>query len=108
MSASSTQLDLPLHDAHPQRIQRIVAASSGSKPVAEAQEVLLVDLFEHGLDGLLDDLVLQGSDAQGTLTPVGLGNPCPLGGLGPVGTPMDTAVKVRQAFLQAVLRTPAT
>lgn len=93
---------LTSQDAQPQCIQRIMAASAGSKPVAEAQEILLIDGFEHGLDGLLDDFVFQGSNAQGTLTPVGFGNPCPFGGLGSVGAPMDASVEVRQAFLQAV------
>src|SRR2546425_4399709 len=93
---------LPLLDAHPQRIQGVVAAASGSKPVAEADKVLLVNLFEHGLDGPLDNLVFQGCYAQGTLTPIGLENPRSLGGLCLVGTSMDPSVKVRQAVLQAV------
>ena len=79
-----------------------MTASPGPKPVAEAQEVLLVDLFKHGLHGLLDDLVFQGSNAQGTLASIGLRNPCPLRGLCPVGTAMHATVEVVDPLLQVV------
>ena len=52
------------HESHPERVQRIMRAATGSEAVGEAQEVDLVDLVEHRHHGLLDDLVLQGRDAQ--------------------------------------------
>src|SRR5262249_42328144 len=58
---------LPLLQTHPQSIQCVVRITARPKSIAEADKILLIDLFEHGLDGLLDDLVLQGRNAQGTL-----------------------------------------
>ena len=93
---------LPLGQTYPQRIQCVVRVAARPKPVAEAEEVLLVDVFEHGLDGLLDDLVFQGRNAQGTLSPVGFGNPCPLGGLCPVGPAVNPVMKVEKPTPQTV------
>src|SRR5208283_2406934 len=77
-----------------------MTASPGPKPVAETQEVLLVDHFEHGLDGILDDFILQGGYAQRTLASVGLRDPCPLRGLCPVGSAMHSPVEVVNPILQ--------
>src|SRR5260370_4886327 len=62
---------LPL-DAHRQRVQRLVRAASGTEPIRKAFEVDLIDLAEDRHHGLLNNFVLQSSDAQRTLPPVGL------------------------------------
>jgi site-specific DNA recombinase len=62
----------PSRQGHRERIQRLMRATSRPKPVGETQEVLLVDLVEEGHHGLLNDLVLQGRNAQGALPPIGL------------------------------------
>ncbi len=46
--------------------------SSGPEPIRKALEVHLVNLIEDGHHGLLNNLVLQGRDAQRSLPPVGL------------------------------------
>ena len=72
------------NEAHPaardpdhQRIQRIVRATLGSKPIAEPDEVFLVDRVQHRHGRLLDNLVLQGGDRQVTLSPIRLWNTPP-------------------------------
>jgi hypothetical protein len=50
-----------------QRVQRIVLATAGPESIGEAQEVFLVDRLQDIHDRLLDDLVLQAEDAQGSL-----------------------------------------
>src|SRR5712692_7087577 len=62
---------LPL-DAHRQRVQRLMRATTGTKPVREAFEVDLVYLVEDRHHSLLNDFVLQRCDAQRTLPPIGL------------------------------------
>jgi hypothetical protein len=47
-------------------------ATLGPESVGEAQEVDFVDLVEYPHHGLLDDLVLQGRDAQRSLSSVRL------------------------------------
>ena len=63
---------LPLN-ARRQRVQRLMRAASGPKPIREAFEVDLVDLVENRHHGLLNDFVLQRRDAQRTLLPVSFG-----------------------------------
>jgi hypothetical protein len=46
----------------------------GPKPIGEPQKVLFVYLVEDRHYRLLDDLVLQSSDAQGTFSPIGFGD----------------------------------
>src|ERR1035441_6235331 len=81
MSASNTQLTffrmIPTHNAS----SAIVLASSGPEPVGEPFEVLFVNLVEDPDHRMLDDLVLQGSDAQGTLSPICFGDVGSLGRL---------------------------
>ena len=48
----------PHREPDPQCIQRVVLTTPGPEAVAETHEVYFVDLFEHGLHGLLNDLVL--------------------------------------------------
>src|ERR1035437_4670403 len=53
-----------------ERVQRLMLAASRSKPIREAQKVLLVNRVEDGDHGLLDNLVLQPRNPQRTLAPV--------------------------------------
>ena len=80
----------------------IVRPASGPEPVAEPQEVALVDGVEHPGDRLLDNLVLQGGYAERTHPPVTLGYPSPLRGLRPVAPAVNAGVEVRDAVLQVL------
>src|SRR5262249_45247535 len=67
----------------------------------------LEDLFEHPPHGLLDDLVFQRSNPQGSL-PTSFRNPCPLRGLSPIS---PTLLPAREDLLYAppdAADTPAT
>src|SRR5205823_2237254 len=74
--APNVRIEHPVHslplDAHRQRVERLVRATTGPKPVGKALEVDLVDLIENRHHGLLNDFVFQRRDAQRTLPPVGL------------------------------------
>jgi len=74
--ATDVSIEHPVHfprsESHPQRVQRIVLAASGPESVRESQEIDFVDLVEYPHYGLLDDLVLQGRDAQRSLSSIGL------------------------------------
>ena len=74
MSASSTQFTRFHWMRKRQRVQRLMRAATGTKPIREAFEVDLVDLVENRHHGLLNDFVLQCRDAQRTLLPVSLRN----------------------------------
>src|SRR5262249_28280095 len=69
---SAYVVHLPTGDRHRQSIQRIVRPSSGSEPVWEPEEILLVDGVEHHDAGALDDLVLQSCDRQRPLPTIRL------------------------------------
>src|SRR6266550_5093466 len=75
---TNVRIEHPVHslplDARRQRVQRLMRAASGPEPVRKAFEVDLVDLIESRHHGLLNDFVLQCSDAQRTLLPVSLRN----------------------------------
>ena len=91
---------LALGETHVQRIQRVVVPSSRPKPIAEPEKVLLVYLLQNNPHGLLDNLVFQGRNAQGTQTSIRLGNVLSLGGLCPVGTAMNPLSEVLQIGFQ--------
>src|SRR5215510_14392095 len=60
-------------DSNAERVQRIVLSASRSKPIAEPEELLLIDAVQH-LDGRpLDYLVFQGGHRQWALSAVCLG-----------------------------------
>jgi len=75
---SNVRIEHPVHslplDARRQRVQRLVRAATGPKPVGKAFEVDLIDLVEDRHHSLLNNFVLQCRDAQRTLPPVGLRN----------------------------------
>ena len=55
-------IHFPSHDSHPERIQRIVLASTRAEPIREPQKVLLVNLIEDRHHRVLDDFIFQRSD----------------------------------------------
>ncbi|MGY3621758.1 site-specific DNA recombinase [Bradyrhizobium sp. USDA 10063] len=63
---------LPRGDRYRQGVQPIMWASTGSKPVGEADEVAFVDGVEHHDGRALNDFILQGSDRQRSLPAVSL------------------------------------
>src|SRR4030042_3154871 len=77
--AANVQIQPPVHlparDPSPDRIQRIMLAAAGAEAIAEAQEVLLINLAQDPRHRLLDDLVLQRCDAQRSLHTLRLGYP---------------------------------
>lgn len=95
----------PVHggaaDRHRQCIQRIVRASSGSKPIREPKEVFLVDGIEHRDERTLNDLVFQRGNTQRTLL-IGtrLGNEPSPDGQRPISAAMDSCVQVLKVALQ--------
>ena len=76
--APNVGIENPVHflpgDSHPERIQRIVRASPRSEPIREPKKILFVNLIEDCHHCVLDDLVLQRSDPQRTLSSIRLGN----------------------------------
>jgi hypothetical protein len=57
-------VDAPPADPERERIQRLVLIALRSEPVAEPQELRLIDRRQDCHHRRLDDLVLQGSDAE--------------------------------------------
>lgn len=47
-----------------QRVQRVMLAASGSKPVRESEEVFLMDRLQYRHHRTLNDFVLQRGDAK--------------------------------------------
>jgi hypothetical protein len=94
------EVHLPGVDGHRQRVQRIVRPSSRPEAVAEPEEVLLVDRFEHRGRRPLDDLVLQRRDCQRPLPAVRLRDIDPPRRQRPVGAPMDTVPQISEVSLK--------
>jgi len=63
------------------------------KPIGKAEEVHLVDDVKNRHQGMLDDLVFQGGNAQGPHASIRLGDVGPLGGLGPIGQLVSSALR---------------
>src|ERR1700681_1182960 len=81
---------LSLRDPNRQRIQRIMRSAPRPEPVRETEKVLLVYGVQHLSHRSLDDLVLQGGDAQRALPPVRLWYVHPTRRAGPVCTTIHT------------------
>jgi len=84
----------------PQRIQCLMLTAPGSESVGEAHKVLFVNLVEDRHDCVLNDLILQGSDAQRTLPPSPFRYARSPGRLRSIRPPMDAAMQVRQLLIQ--------
>src|ERR1017187_7158194 len=70
----NVRIEYPVHplplDARIQRVQRLMRVATWPKPIGKAPKVHLVYLIEDRYHRLLNDLVLQSGDTQGTLSPV--------------------------------------
>ncbi len=94
-------------DPHAESIRRIVRATPGPEPAAEAEEILLVDRVQHLDYGALDDLVLDGRDRRRPLPPVHLRDEPSAGRLGAVRPPLDPIVQIPEPGLQVGLVVPS-
>src|ERR1039458_700053 len=91
------------HGPHPERVQSVMLAAPGPEPIGEPQKILFVNLVEDRHYGLLDDLILQGCDAQGALPSIGFRDVGSLGRLRSVRPLMDSAMQVYQLLIQVRL-----
>src|SRR5579872_585855 len=91
------------HDPHPQRVQRLMLASPLTETIGEPQKILFVNLIEDCHYGLLDDLILQGCDAQGTLPSIGFQDIGSLGRLRSIHSPVDSTMEICQLLVQVRL-----
>jgi hypothetical protein len=95
-------VDPALPDPERERVQRIVLAPPGSEPVAEAQERRLKDRRQEHHHRCLDDLVLQGRDAERPLSAIRLGDVPAAGWQRSVGACMNAGVEVDEVGLEAL------
>ena len=89
-------------DPGSERVQRVVLTTPGPEPVAEAEELRLIDRGEDGHHRGLDDLVLQRRDRKRTLAAVFLRNVAPTGGLRPVRSAFDPCVQVLNPMIEVL------
>src|SRR5262249_7106775 len=101
----NVRIEHPVHslplDTHSQRIQRLMRATTGPKPVGKAFEVDLINLIEDGHHGLLNNFVLQRRDTQWTLPPISLRNVDSPRGLCPIRSTVHPAMKIDKSILQS-------
>src|ERR1700730_7824678 len=67
------EVNLPALECDHERIACIVRPAAGPEPVAEPEEVFLVDGIQHDSGRSLDDFVLKAATASGRCRPSGLG-----------------------------------
>jgi hypothetical protein len=91
---------MPRLDRSRERIQRIMRRAPRSKPIREAEKVRLVDRVQHLDQRPLKDLVLQHSDAERPLPPVGLRDERPPRRLRPVTPAMDPSMQIPKVHLE--------
>jgi len=104
--ATDVCVEHPVHLSRQQgRIERIqcpMGAALRTEAVREPQEVHLVDRMEHLDGGPLDDLVLQGRNAQGPLPSIRFRDVGSTGGLSPVGAALEPFGKLLEVGLQVL------
>ena len=83
-----------------ERVQRVVLATPGPEPVAEAEELRLVDRRQDGHHRGLDDLVLQRRDAERPSPAVRLRYVPSPGRQRPVGAAVEAVVEIGEPGLQ--------
>src|SRR5437763_5698544 len=93
-------VDFACLDSIRERIQRVMLATSGPEPVAEPQEFRLVDRRKERHHRCLDDLVLDGGDAERPLFAVRLRYVPPARGQCPIGAPMDARVQISEVSVK--------
>jgi hypothetical protein len=94
--------DIASLDAIPGRVQRIMLASPRTEPVAEAQELGLVNWRQDGDHGGLDDFVLQGGDAERPLPAMRLRDEPSPRGQRSIRSSVDPFVEVREVALEVL------
>src|ERR1700688_865619 len=102
--ATDVGIKHPVHplppDAHRQRVQRLMRATTGTKPVREAFEVDLIYLVEDRHHSLLNYFVLQRCDAQRTLPPVSFRNKDSPRRFCPIRSTVHPAVQIDESILK--------
>ena len=74
-----------------------------TETIGEPHKILFVNLVEDRHYRLLNDLILQGCDAQGTLPSIGFRYVGSLGRLRSIRPSMDSAMQIYQPLIQARL-----
>src|SRR5580700_5306561 len=100
-SQSSTQLMRRLPIPNASAIQRLVLIALRSEPVAEPQELRLIDRRQDCHHRRLDDLVLQGSDAERPLPAIRLRNISPTRWQRSIRSCLDARTEIREVLLEA-------
>jgi hypothetical protein len=85
-----------------QRIQRLVLAASGPKPVRKPEEILLVDRIEYCDHGPLDNLVFQRCYPQRPIS-IPFRNELPPRGQRPIGAALHARMQIHQSNFQGLL-----
>src|SRR4029077_927682 len=94
-------VDAPPADPERERIQRLVLIALRSEPVAEPQELRLIDRRQDCHHRRLDDLVLQGSDAERSLSSIRLRNISPTRWQRSIRSCLDARTEIREVLLEA-------
>src|SRR5215831_15756238 len=94
-------VDAPPADPERERIQRLVLIALRSEPVAEAQELRLIDRRQDCHYRRLDDLVLQGSDAERSLPAIRLRNISPTRWQRSIRSCLNARMEFREVLLEA-------
>src|ERR1700751_1771597 len=91
----------PPADPERERIQRLVLIALRSEPVAEAQELRLIDRRQDYHHRRLDDLVLQGGDAERSLPAIWLRNISSTRWLRSIRSCLDARMEIHEVLLEA-------
>src|SRR5271170_4822637 len=106
MSTSSNPVHRSREQSRIQRIQTVVLAAPGTKPIRETEEVRLVDGVEHLDGGPLDEFVLQRGHAQRALPATVFGDVHPTYRLGSVGAAFEPFGELLEMLLQCLAVVP--
>src|SRR5215469_17194820 len=93
-------------DPDTKRVQRIVLSTIWPKPVAEPEELLLVDAVQHGDGRPLDHFVFQGGHRKWALSSIGLRYVRPARRQCPIWSPLDPREQISEVSLKVCLVSP--
>src|SRR5207237_1095329 len=99
--ATKHPVDASPPDPERECIQRLLLTALRSEPVAEPQELRLVDRRQDRNHRRLDDLIFQCSDAERPLSAICLWNISPARWQRSIRSRLDARVEVREALLKA-------
>ena len=94
-------VDTPPADPERECIQRLVLTALRSEPVAEPQELRLIDRRQDCHHRRLDDLILQSSNAERPLSTIRLRNVSSTRWQRSIRSCLDASVEVREVLLEA-------